>query len=176
MTRAQPRGQPRATFGLRLGSTPAEALAIARVKAIEEEAKRVHEACAPAMAQLEQTLARLRRGEREAARENARMAKAVLRDPKRGRPFCGARCRDGHPCRRKSEPQRERCRLHGGRSTGPKTTAGKARIGAAQRERWARWRAAKQAALASPPAALEAAAPPAGEALERGRGERTGET
>lgn len=41
---------------------------------------------------------------------------------------CGAkRHRDGLPCQTKSEPGKRRCRFHGGRSTGPKTSAGKAR-------------------------------------------------
>ena len=37
----------------------------------------------------------------------------------------------------------DRCRLHGGLSTGPKTPEGRARIAEAQRRRWARWRAAR---------------------------------
>lgn len=41
---------------------------------------------------------------------------------------CGAtRHRDGKPCQAKSEPGKRRCRFHGGRSTGPRTEAGKAR-------------------------------------------------
>ncbi|MCE4510319.1 HGGxSTG domain-containing protein [Xanthomonas hortorum] len=41
---------------------------------------------------------------------------------------CGARRhRDGKPCQAKSEPGKRRCRFHGGRSTGPRTTEGKAR-------------------------------------------------
>lgn len=41
---------------------------------------------------------------------------------------CGAkRHRDGQPCQAKSEPGKRRCRFHGGRSTGPRTEAGKAR-------------------------------------------------
>lgn len=41
---------------------------------------------------------------------------------------CGARRhRDGQPCQAKSEPGKRRCRFHGGRSTGPRTDAGKAR-------------------------------------------------
>ena len=45
-----------------------------------------------------------------------------------GRVVCGAkRHRDGHPCQAKSEPGKRRCRFHGGRSTGPRTEAGKAR-------------------------------------------------
>ncbi len=41
---------------------------------------------------------------------------------------CGARCRDGHACRRRPEKGRGRCRLHGGLSTGPTTEAGKQAI------------------------------------------------
>lgn len=42
--------------------------------------------------------------------------------------ICGARRhRDGKPCQAKSEPGKRRCKWHGGRSTGPKTVAGKAK-------------------------------------------------
>lgn len=45
------------------------------------------------------------------------------------RVICGAkRHRDGEPCRAKSEPGKRRCRFHGGRSTGPRTPEGKARV------------------------------------------------
>jgi hypothetical protein len=37
---------------------------------------------------------------------------------------CGARTRKGLPCRNRSEPGRLRCKLHGGRSTGPRTGEG----------------------------------------------------
>lgn len=40
---------------------------------------------------------------------------------------CGARTRKGTPCKRKDLYRKERCRLHGGLSTGPRTEAGKAR-------------------------------------------------
>ena len=41
---------------------------------------------------------------------------------------CGAkRHRDGMPCQALSEPGKRRCRFHGGRSTGPRTSEGKAR-------------------------------------------------
>ena len=48
------------------------------------------------------------------------------------RPFCRARCRDGHACRARVcwNPAMGRmsvkCRMHGGLSSGPKTKAGKA--------------------------------------------------
>ena len=58
---------------------------------------------------------------------------------------CGALTRKGTPCRALSEPGRRRCRFHGGRSTGPRTAEGKARIAEAQRRRWARWRAERKA-------------------------------
>jgi hypothetical protein len=54
--------------------------------------------------------------------------------------LCGAKTRTGHPCRRAPAINRRRCKLHGGASTGPRTAAGKARIAAAQRERWTRSR------------------------------------
>ena len=55
--------------------------------------------------------------------------------PKIERPFCGAKCRDGHSCRRRALQDKTRCRIHGGLSTGPKTPEGKARIVAARRRR-----------------------------------------
>jgi hypothetical protein len=57
--------------------------------------------------------------------------------PQRQRPVCGAQNRQGKPCSVKVEPGKRRCRFHGGLSTGPKTTAGRARIAEAQRWRWA---------------------------------------
>jgi len=45
---------------------------------------------------------------------------------------CGARAkRTGQPCRAPACRGKRRCRLHGGRSTGPKTTAGRERSGRA---------------------------------------------
>ena len=65
--------------------------------------------------------------------------------PRRKRPLCAARCRDGHACRARAvwdddrdRPRNGRCRVHGGLSTGPKTAEGKARIAAANRRRAAR--------------------------------------
>jgi hypothetical protein len=46
-------------------------------------------------------------------------------------PRCGARTRQGPPCRKAVEPGKRRCKFHGGRSTGPRTQAGRARIAAA---------------------------------------------
>ena len=54
--------------------------------------------------------------------------------------ICGARTRKGTECKAKPLPGKSRCRFHGGLSTGPKTTEGRERIAAAQRERWAEWR------------------------------------
>jgi hypothetical protein len=45
---------------------------------------------------------------------------------------CGAKTRAGHPCKKAAMKGRERCRNHGGASTGPRTTEGRARIAAAQ--------------------------------------------
>ncbi|PJK28921.1 HGGxSTG domain-containing protein [Minwuia thermotolerans] len=59
------------------------------------------------------------------------------------RPTCGARTRQGRPCRAKAVPGKRRCRLHGGLATGPRTPEGRARIAAAQRARWQAWRAAQ---------------------------------
>lgn len=52
---------------------------------------------------------------------------------------CGAkRHRDGQPCKAMSEPGKRRCRFHGGRSTGPRTSEGKARALANLRQHWNR--------------------------------------
>lgn len=59
---------------------------------------------------------------------------------------CGAKTRSGGSCLHKAIPGKTRCRFHGGKSTGPKTAKGKALIAAAQRKRWALWRAQKQSA------------------------------
>jgi hypothetical protein len=55
--------------------------------------------------------------------------------PKRERPTCGAKCRDGHLCqapavwdRGRDRPRNGRCRVHGGQSTGARTPEGKARV------------------------------------------------
>ena len=65
------------------------------------------------------------------ARAHARImgfvAMSLKRQGAKGAPRCGADTRAGHPCRRKPEPGKIRCRNHGGCSTGPKTPEGKAR-------------------------------------------------
>ena len=56
---------------------------------------------------------------------------------------CGARTRRGTPCQCKAiETKRGawRCKLHGGKSTGPTSAAGRAKIAAAARARHARAR------------------------------------
>lgn len=58
----------------------------------------------------------------------------------RHRVRCAATNRKGTPCRLLSEPGRRRCKFHGGRSTGPRTAKGRARIAEAQRRRWQAWR------------------------------------
>ena len=44
---------------------------------------------------------------------------------------CGAKTRDGWMCQNPAIGGRTRCKLHGGRSTGPRTPEGKARVAAA---------------------------------------------
>jgi hypothetical protein len=51
-------------------------------------------------------------------------------------PNCNARTRAGGKCKMRPVAGRERCRLHGGLSTGPKTQEGRERIVEAQRRRW----------------------------------------
>ena len=43
---------------------------------------------------------------------------------------CGAKTRRGTACRRPASKRNGRCRLHGGRSTGPKSAEGRAKIAA----------------------------------------------
>ena len=80
-----------------------------------------------------------RRAEQRARRErDEAAARAWARVP------CGAHTRKGTACRALSEPGRRRCRFHGGRSTGPRTAEGRARIAEAQRLRWAQWRLGRE--------------------------------
>jgi hypothetical protein len=44
---------------------------------------------------------------------------------------CGAKTRAGTPCQRPAITGKARCSLHGGKSTGPRTEEGRARIAAA---------------------------------------------
>ena len=46
--------------------------------------------------------------------------------------ICLAKTRSGNPCQRAGRPKNGRCHLHGGKSTGPRTEEGRARIAAAQ--------------------------------------------
>ena len=48
---------------------------------------------------------------------------------------CGAKTRKGTPCQCKPEEGRDRCRFHGGLSTGPKTEAGREAIRESNRRR-----------------------------------------
>ena len=45
---------------------------------------------------------------------------------------CGARTKAGTPCQRPAVKETGRCNRHGGKSTGPRTEEGRARIAAAQ--------------------------------------------
>lgn len=56
---------------------------------------------------------------------------------------CGAKTRKGTPCANKPMANL-RCRFHGGLSRGPTTAAGRLRIAAAQKKRWARWRSSNR--------------------------------
>ena len=46
--------------------------------------------------------------------------------------ICLAKTRSGGLCQRAGNPKNGRCQLHGGKSTGPRTEEGRARIAAAQ--------------------------------------------
>ncbi len=69
---------------------------------------------------------------------------AHLFDDRAERPRCGAKTRAGTPCRCRAM-YNGRCKFNGGASTGPRSPEGKARVAAAQRARWARYRAEKAA-------------------------------
>jgi hypothetical protein len=60
--------------------------------------------------------------------------------PLESRPACEAKTRDVLKCNEKVIPGKTKCRLHGGASTGPRTSAGKERIALAQHNRWAEFR------------------------------------
>ena len=77
--------------------------------------------------------------------ELARLAKFRAQRLASARVRCNAKTRKGTPCKALSESGKRRCKLHGGRSTGPKTQAGRGAISHAQKARWARWRAGKGA-------------------------------
>jgi hypothetical protein len=55
--------------------------------------------------------------------------------------YCGAWLRkQGRGCRQQPERPSGRCRLHGSKSTGPRTPEGKARVSAAVKSAWREWR------------------------------------
>lgn len=93
----------------------------------------------------EQRNQRRRERRAEAAWQRSKWAvryQRLIEQETRRKRVCGAATRapDHHPCRNQPEPGRRRCKHHGGRSTGPATTEGRARIAAAVRARWERWR------------------------------------
>jgi hypothetical protein len=54
---------------------------------------------------------------------------------------CGAKTRAGGACQNPAIKNRSRCKLHGGRSTGPRTAEGKARVAATHTKHGRRSRA-----------------------------------
>ncbi|WP_442866776.1 HGGxSTG domain-containing protein [Agrobacterium sp. ST15.13.015] len=52
--------------------------------------------------------------------------------------LCGAKTRKGTPCQCKAIEGKNRCKLHGGKSTGAKTAEGIERIRQGQARRWAK--------------------------------------
>ena len=55
-------------------------------------------------------------------------------------PRCEAQTRKGTPCQGRAIFGKDRCKYHGGRSTGPITPEGRKRISTIQRQRWEQWR------------------------------------
>lgn len=86
--------------------------------------------------------------------DHARRLRGQL--PRSERPRCGAPARStGRPCQapvvwdaQRDRPRNGKCKCHGGASTGPKTAEGRKRIRAAQKARWARWRAQRASVAA----------------------------
>lgn len=66
----------------------------------------------------------------------------VKRGDPRNAPRCGARTRQGGCCLAPAIRGRQRCRMHGGRSTGPRTPAG---LEASRRARWVHGRCSAEA-------------------------------
>lgn len=106
-----------------------------------------HVAARAASSSLREALAVLRALDALAAAAD-RVPLTVCRAPRRRRPRCGARCRDGHACKAAVVVVRDdqgvryarRCRMHGGLSTGPRTEEGRARaLAALARGRARRW-------------------------------------
>ena len=63
------------------------------------------------------------------------------RDPDSRWKPCGALARStGKPCQAPGKGRGDRCKLHGGMSTGPRTEQGRRRLQEAMRERWLRRR------------------------------------
>jgi len=73
----------------------------------------------------------------------ARLAKSHAQRLALARVWCNAKTHKGTLCKALSESGKRRCKFHGGRSTGPKTQAGRDAISRAQKSRWAEWRASK---------------------------------
>jgi hypothetical protein len=85
-------------------------------------------------------------GERRAYRDiDGKVHMLGHHPPKRERPRCGARTRAGETCKAPALPEKERCRMHGGLSTGPKTPESKARTLAALKAGFQRWVAERRA-------------------------------
>jgi hypothetical protein len=72
---------------------------------------------------------------RQAAEQAAAEIKARPYVPKPGKPLCGARKRNGEPCMGRGKGAGGRCKWHGGKSTGPRTPEGRARIAESNRRR-----------------------------------------
>jgi hypothetical protein len=62
---------------------------------------------------------------------------------------CGARTRSGEPCRAPGNGAGGRCKLHGGKSTGPRSKKGKEVARLAVIRRWEKWRD-ENASIATP--------------------------
>lgn len=73
------------------------------------------------------------------ARQAARLAR------KKWHKLCGAKTRKGTPCQARGLGRGNRCKFHGGMSTGPRTPEGRQRCREAALQRWEKVRAAREA-------------------------------
>jgi hypothetical protein len=66
---------------------------------------------------------------------NGKFKLKIGKQPKHRQWRCGAKTRTGMSCQMRVVPEKRRCRLHGGLSTGPRTPEGRAKIAESNRRR-----------------------------------------
>lgn len=103
---------------------------------VVSRARRAATALGASVAALRGAVRELNQGLHAVRVDAAQLAREARANLRRSVEPCGARCRDGHPCRAPvviawstdgGWREAARCRMHGGLSTGPRTEAGRAR-------------------------------------------------